>query len=76
MFKHWPMICRSKRYRVAQGYHLRAIKINLSGDTCETGKVLIAVLTIRKGTNSSPTIKELNNHRYNFSNSYRVIIKT
>jgi len=38
------------------------IEKQLTGDTWETGRVLTAVLTIRKGFNSSPTIKELNNH--------------
>jgi hypothetical protein len=54
---------------------LVTIKEQWTGNTWETSRVLIAVLTIRKGTNSSPTIKKLNNHRHNFRNSYRIITK-
>ena len=35
----------------------------LTGDTWETDRVLIAVLTIRKRSNSNPTTQELNNFR-------------
>ena len=74
----WPLINSfTTSWNVLwEGESLVTIWEQLTGDTWETDRVLISVLTIRKGSNSSPTKKELNNHWYNFRNSYRIIIKT
>ena len=74
----WPLInCFTASWNVLWvGESLVTIYEQLTGDTWKTGRVLIAVLTIRKEPSNSPTIKELSNHWYNFRNSYRIIIKT